>query len=133
RLLRRRLDDRAVHHRIGERDADLDGVRARRGDRLHHLRPFLREPSGDVGNEQLAPVVTSRAQSRFEAHARRSATCAASLSPRPAGTPRATEAPGCPLSSPRPAASTPTSAERASRNPAKVPIALEPPPTHATT
>ena len=26
RVLRRLLDDRAVHHRIGERDADLDGI-----------------------------------------------------------------------------------------------------------
>ena len=39
RHLRRLLDDRTVHHRIGERDADLDRVGAGRGDGAHGVLP----------------------------------------------------------------------------------------------
>src|ERR1700674_5231098 len=43
------------------------------------------------------------------------------------------EAACAPLSSPRPPASTPTSRTGSSTNGAKIPMALLPPPTHATT
>ena len=37
--LRRLLDHRAVHHRVGERDADLDGVGAGRRGGAHGVDP----------------------------------------------------------------------------------------------
>ena len=68
RALRRLLDRRPVHHRIGERDADLDRVGAGVGDRAHDVEPLVAEPAGDVGHEQLAPRVAAGAQVRLEVH-----------------------------------------------------------------
>ena len=72
RALRRLLDGGAVHHRVGERDADLDGVGAGRGHGPHHVEPVGREAAGDVGHEQLAPGVTRRPQARAPQAAHRS-------------------------------------------------------------
>ena len=54
RAPRRLLDGEAVHHRIGERDADLDGVGAGVGDGAHDVEPARAEAAGDVRDEQLA-------------------------------------------------------------------------------
>src|SRR5215211_7587979 len=88
RALRRLLDGAPVHDGVGERDADLDGVGARVGDRSHHVEPARTETAGDVRREQGMPGVASVAQMGLELHASRSpvprsATWAASLSPRP--------------------------------------------------
>ena len=89
RPLRRLLDRAAVHHRIRERDADLDRVGAGRGDRAHDVEPAGAEPAGDVGDEQLvarvalAPAGAARASLERLRRSSRSATCVASLSPRP--------------------------------------------------
>src|SRR5262249_5708775 len=77
-----------VHHRIGERDADLDGVGTGVDDGAHDVEPSRAQAAGDVGGEQRAARITFPTQVRLELHAscspvRRSATCAASLSPRP--------------------------------------------------
>ena len=66
RALRRLLDGGAVHHRIGERDADLDRVGAGVGDGPHDVEPPRAEPAGDVRDEQLAAGRASCAQVRFE-------------------------------------------------------------------
>ena len=90
RALRRLLDRAAVHHRVGERDADLDRVGAGVGDRAHDVEPVRAEPAGDVRDEQLVPgLAPGRAGAPRATHVtsrspvRRSATWAASLSPRP--------------------------------------------------
>ena len=66
RPLRRLLDGRAVHHRVGERDADLDGVGAGGGDRAHDVEPVVVEAAGDVRDEQLVPGLAPGAQVRLE-------------------------------------------------------------------
>ncbi len=58
--LRRLLDRASVHDGIGERDADLDGVGARVGNRSHHVEPARAETARDVRREQRAPGVASR-------------------------------------------------------------------------
>src|SRR5437588_30831 len=88
RPLRRLLDRATVHHRVGERDPDLDGVGTGVGGRSHHVDPTRAETTGDVRREQGASGVASLAQVRLEPHAScspvtRSATWTASLSPRP--------------------------------------------------
>ena len=82
------LDRRAVHHRVGERDADLDGVGAGRREGPHDLGPVVAQPAGDVRDEELAAAVAARsrrcASRRGDAQPPRiSATWATSLSPRP--------------------------------------------------
>src|SRR5262245_4176814 len=86
RTLTRFLDGPTVHDRIGERDSDLDCVRAGIHDGANDVAPLASEPAGDVRHEQLAAGLATGAQMRLEVHVNspsRSATCAASLSPRP--------------------------------------------------
>ena len=68
RDLRRLLDDRTVHHRIAERDADLDGVGTGGGGGADRVLP-ARVAAGDVRHEQLAAGGALGAQRCFE-HAR---------------------------------------------------------------
>src|SRR5947209_13449239 len=77
------LDDRPVHHRVGERDADLDGVGPRSGDGRHHLTPVGTETAGDVGHEELAPSVARGAEGGLDLQDSSSRTWATSLSPLP--------------------------------------------------
>ena len=66
RALARLLDGLAVHDRVGERDADLDGVGAGSPrTRAHDLDPVLAEAAGDVRDEQLAPRVASGSRRCF--------------------------------------------------------------------
>ena len=60
------LDDGAVHRRVGERDADLDGVGTGVGHGPAGGRSSRAEPAGDVGDEQLAAAVSHRPQVRLE-------------------------------------------------------------------
>ena len=88
RALARLLDRAAVHDRVGERDADLDRVGARVDDRAHDVAPLAAEPAGDVRDEQLARRASRAARAgaprgSLRARPSISATCAASLSPRP--------------------------------------------------
>ena len=64
----RLLDGEAVHHRVGERDADLDRVGAGLGDRPDDVEPSRTETTGDVRHEQLGPGVAAGAQVGFETH-----------------------------------------------------------------
>ena len=86
--LRRLLDGGPVHHRVGERDADLDGVGAGGGHGPQRRRPSPSQPAGHVGHEQLAAGVAPRRrrrclERRSLADRAGSITCSASLSPRP--------------------------------------------------
>src|SRR5262245_58219984 len=92
------LDGGAVDHRVGERDAELDGIGPGGGTRFDRTLP-ARQAAGHVGHQQLAAGVPELPQARLQpAHlaehgharsapgapaARMSATCATSLSPRP--------------------------------------------------
>ncbi len=95
----RLLDGRSVDHRIRERDPHLDRIGAGAGKRLEGHQPLVVDPAGEVGQEELVPGVTARAERRLEsarergdlvcrqvAHAgprSRARTWATSLSPRP--------------------------------------------------
>ena len=84
-----------VHHRVGERDADLDGVGTGIGHGPQRGEPPVVHPAGDVGDEQLAArsraarsVASNGSRRRrtvvsHDRSPRRSATWATSLSPRP--------------------------------------------------
>src|SRR5581483_9254495 len=81
------LDDPPVHHRVGERDPDLDGVGTGVGHRPHDVEPGRAEPAGHVGHEQLPALLPPGPEVSLQVHSsgspRRSATWWASLSPRP--------------------------------------------------
>ena len=57
-----------VHHRIGERDADLDGVGAGGGDGAHDVEPTRTETAGDVRDQELAARLPTGAQMRLQTH-----------------------------------------------------------------
>ena len=65
RLLAGGLDRRTIHHRVGERDADLTRVGARVRRRAHHVGPRA-QTTGHVGHEQLAPGIARAAQRGLE-------------------------------------------------------------------
>ena len=58
----RLLDGAAVHDRVGERDADLDGVGPGVGHGPHDVEPGRAEAAGHVRHEQLAARVPLRPQ-----------------------------------------------------------------------
>ena len=62
------LDGETVHHRIGERDADLDGVGTGGGDGPHDVEPTGTETTGDIGDQELAARLPAGAQMRLQAH-----------------------------------------------------------------
>src|SRR5207302_9104704 len=84
---RRLLDDAPVHYRVGERDADLDGVGAGVGHGPDHVEPGGAQPARHVRDQELAAGLPPGPEVRLEVHSRgsprSSATWWASLSPRP--------------------------------------------------
>jgi len=64
--LRCLLDDWAVHHRIRERNADLDGVGARIGGSTNGLLP-TGESARYIGHQELAALVALGAELGFHA------------------------------------------------------------------
>ena len=92
------LDHDAVHHRIGERHADLDRVGAAEDGRFDVARPVGRQPGHEVGHERLSPVRRATSAKlrlqRLHCSPRIIArTCATSLSPRPERFSRTVRAP----------------------------------------
>src|SRR5207344_2162379 len=90
RAFARALDHRPVGHRVGERHAELDNIRARLDHPSHqrHGERRMRVARGDVGNERLALRFRERLDTALDARHQsflpeRSATVCMSLSPRP--------------------------------------------------
>ena len=99
---RRLLDRRPVHHRVRKREPHLDGVGSGLGHGEQHVTQSVAHSPGDVGDQQLAPLVPRRPQdvstaSPFIGLAGPPSsliTCSASLSPRPDMVRRTSSRPG---------------------------------------
>ena len=66
------LNHGTVHHRVRERDAHLDRVRARRDHRGQRLRPVLSHAAHQIRDEELAAAFAPRPELLFEVRHRRS-------------------------------------------------------------